>query len=522
MKRSDHLFQLVKSLSKSEKRSFKLYAKRHTIGGKNNYILLFDAIDRQDEYDEIDLIKKIKEKKLIDNLSSIKVQLYNLILKCLRQNNTSHKAIYEIRMYMDYIDIFFEKGLYDQSKKMLKKAYDLAYKFDMNIIIDNLSIYEFDIAIKESNYEDIQNYIDVTYPEVKRVRKNNENLAEYEYLMANMKLLVLKSNRTGLTIDKDKFENLMTHELLQTPSEDQEFYGQIDFHTIWGYYHTIMGNRDKAYYNRKKVLELMESRPEDMEEQTNIWIYNARLLLVTLGRFRMYQEFDEEQEKIKKVIENISRTKKTRNLEAEIYNTIYNTKIDNDIDRGFFKEGSIYAQEAENHFKTYENQIDLNSKMVLYCNFSYVYFGNEEYSRSLVWVNRLLNDNYGKVRIDLQCMGRIMNIAIHYSLGNFDLILSLIRSTDRFLVKNERKFKIETSFLRFARKSLQSKYQKELKESFDEEIRELIEIAKDPIENKTMAYFDLISWLRSVVEGRSMEEIIGEATKKEKLKTGVL
>ncbi|MFB0925750.1 MAG: hypothetical protein QMB65_10815, partial [Vicingaceae bacterium] len=98
MKRSEHLHQLIKSLSKSEKRSFKLFANRHTIGEKNNYIQLFDAIDKQENYDEAILIKKLKDKKLTDNLSSVKVQLYNLILKNLRQYNPTNKTTYELRM----------------------------------------------------------------------------------------------------------------------------------------------------------------------------------------------------------------------------------------------------------------------------------------------------------------------------------------------------------------------------------------------------------------------------------------
>ncbi len=49
---SNQLFQLIKSLNKSEKRYFNLYASRHTIGEKNNYVILFEAIDKQIEYDE--------------------------------------------------------------------------------------------------------------------------------------------------------------------------------------------------------------------------------------------------------------------------------------------------------------------------------------------------------------------------------------------------------------------------------------------------------------------------------------
>ena len=55
---SEDLHKLIKSLSQSEKRFFKIYASRHVIGEQNNYVQLFDAIANQKNYNE----KAIKEK----------------------------------------------------------------------------------------------------------------------------------------------------------------------------------------------------------------------------------------------------------------------------------------------------------------------------------------------------------------------------------------------------------------------------------------------------------------------------
>ena len=62
---SDPLHQLIHSLSKGEKRSFKIYASRHVLGDENNYVKLFDAIEKQKEYDEEALLKKFKNEKFI-------------------------------------------------------------------------------------------------------------------------------------------------------------------------------------------------------------------------------------------------------------------------------------------------------------------------------------------------------------------------------------------------------------------------------------------------------------------------
>ncbi|MCT4560919.1 MAG: hypothetical protein N4A41_06035 [Crocinitomicaceae bacterium] len=59
-KSSESIFELIRSLTKSEKRYFKLHASRHTIGEENNYVTLFDYIDKQAAYDEAKLFQDFK------------------------------------------------------------------------------------------------------------------------------------------------------------------------------------------------------------------------------------------------------------------------------------------------------------------------------------------------------------------------------------------------------------------------------------------------------------------------------
>ncbi|WP_192904075.1 hypothetical protein [Arachidicoccus ginsenosidivorans] len=57
-RRNDELFQLVKSLEKSEKRHFKLFIKRNSGAEDLKIVQLFDAFDKMEEYDEVALLKK--------------------------------------------------------------------------------------------------------------------------------------------------------------------------------------------------------------------------------------------------------------------------------------------------------------------------------------------------------------------------------------------------------------------------------------------------------------------------------
>ena len=82
MKPSNELFELIKSLTKSEKRFFKLQSSLQS--GDKNYIRLFDTIDKMSEYDEEEVKSAFKGEKFIKHLPSEKNHLYKVILKALR------------------------------------------------------------------------------------------------------------------------------------------------------------------------------------------------------------------------------------------------------------------------------------------------------------------------------------------------------------------------------------------------------------------------------------------------------
>ena len=68
---TDELFQLIRSLDKSEKRMFKLFLKRSDGTEDLKVIRLFDALDKMDEYDEELLLKKNKsiKKQQLSNMT---------------------------------------------------------------------------------------------------------------------------------------------------------------------------------------------------------------------------------------------------------------------------------------------------------------------------------------------------------------------------------------------------------------------------------------------------------------------
>ena len=128
MKPSTELFQLIKSLTKSEKRYFKLSSTLQS--GEKNYIKLFEAIENQFIYDEEAIKFLFKKETFIKHLPSEKNHLYNLILKSLRNFYTDNSADAILQELLRNIELLYNKALYKECIKNINKAKSIAYNYE--------------------------------------------------------------------------------------------------------------------------------------------------------------------------------------------------------------------------------------------------------------------------------------------------------------------------------------------------------------------------------------------------------
>lgn len=138
-KTSTELFELVKTMTPSEKRYFKLFASLHTVGSENKYMKLFDLIEQSEVYNEDKLIVGVNDKGGV-TFSKLKRYLYSLILKSMRNYNVDKNGTHQLTSAVDDVSILFNKGLYAQAGKAIQKAEKIIEENDLlsyNFLIDN-------------------------------------------------------------------------------------------------------------------------------------------------------------------------------------------------------------------------------------------------------------------------------------------------------------------------------------------------------------------------------------------------
>ena len=126
------LFNLIKSLSGSEKRYFKLYATGNRADKNSKYLLLFDAIDLQETFDDEALKQEVYQGAPIRSrkYSELKAYLYDLILKALQGYDEKTSVDFKIKGMLQNVRVLYKRSFYDDCKDLLPKIKKLAYKHE--------------------------------------------------------------------------------------------------------------------------------------------------------------------------------------------------------------------------------------------------------------------------------------------------------------------------------------------------------------------------------------------------------
>jgi len=158
-----------------------------------------------------------------------------------------------------------------------------------------------------------------------------------------------------------------------------------------------------------------------------------------------------------------------------------------------------------------ENAIFLDAHRIMVLNYKMatLYFGSEDYSTCIDYLQKIINET-GDLRTDLQCYSRLLHLMAHYELGNDEILESLTKSVYRFMAKMQNLTVIEEEMFRFIRHSLHNIQFKNLKPELEEFLQKIKHLEGNRFETRSFAYLDIISWVESKVYRKPMSKIIHE------------
>ena len=130
---STNLFDIIHSLTASEKRYFKIFSSTHVIGSKNNYEKLFNAyceLPADRPYDEAAFKKKLAGKTWAKNFAVEKKVLEEILMKAMRAYNAEKSAEGALNDIITNVRFLYNKGLLAAAGKELKKGIELGEELE--------------------------------------------------------------------------------------------------------------------------------------------------------------------------------------------------------------------------------------------------------------------------------------------------------------------------------------------------------------------------------------------------------
>ncbi|MBS1598528.1 MAG: hypothetical protein JST75_09910 [Bacteroidetes bacterium] len=502
---SDTLFQLVKSLRKSEKRNFKLYVKRNSSGEELKIIHLFDAIDKMVKYDEAELLKRNKNIKK-KQLSNAKAHLYRQILSSLRLIKGETNIDIELHEQLDFARILYNQGLYLQSLKILDRIKENARSYNQYTFLLQVLFFEQKIEALHIT-RSMQDRADRLATEMDEVNDrltftgslSNLSLELYSWYIKNG----LARNEKDLQAVQDFFEQHLPKDL----SKCTGFYEKLYLYQSYSWY-AFIGQDFLSYYRySQKWVDIFEKEKFMIGIETAHYIKGLHNLLGANFDLLNYPKFIETLELFEEFYRSdIVRNNDNNHIQAFVY--LHISKINKHFIDGTFSEGLKLVPYIEGKLKEYELYLDPHRGLVFYYKFASLYFGSGDYENTIKYLSKIIHWKVD-LRTDLQCYARLLHLIAHYELGNFQLMEYLIKSVYRFMAKMGNLSLVEEEIFKFLRKSFQIA-PKKIKPEFEKLLEKLKTYEKNRFETRAFAYLDIISWLESKLRDVPVQDIIRE------------
>lgn len=503
---SEGLFLLIQSLSKSEKRAFKIFAERTASKEEKKIIKIFNRICKQTSYNEKEILKK--EKSLMrEQMPNLKAHLFSQIMKCLSVMSYKDPDM-EVISLMNHSRILYNKCLYNEALKTIEKAKRTALKNDTMVLL--LEILELEkLIIKQTTQEGNEALIESIIHQTDKTAESIKNINTFSNLAIKLNALYQRTGFIRNSIDYRKVKNYFYSSLPPYKEDKLSFHEKLYlYYSFTGFFYFIHDFKN-GYVYAKKLVSLFEANKEMIYRKSEFYIRALNNLLSAQHKMRLYNEFYETHKKLI-ALKRDDKFQKTKNINLNLFKTIYIHEINRHYMLGEFTSGTRIVRKLENELENFIPILDHHTVLIFYYKIACLYFGANNFKTAIKWLNKIINEREVALREDIHSFSRILRLISYFELGDEELIEYSIKSTYRFLLKKgtlQQYHNLILSFLKTA-KHLSTK-QKQIA-AFSKLKNQMLELKTSRYEKRAFIYFDIISWLESRIENRTVEEVIKE------------
>lgn len=496
------LFELVSSLTKSEKRSFKLFAKRSGATSDAKFIRLFDAVERLNDYNEPAIRKRLPGVS-DTQFANLKSHLYGQILASLRLSNLKYDIDIELREQLDYIRVLYKKGLYHQSLRLLNRAKNTTGDYRKDLF--QLALLDYEKQIRSQQVFELKEaYVDELDHETENAFLRFSNVQKFFTLAIKMKARFIER---GTVKNERELNNLRALFYTNLPSYDEEelaFNEKFYLYRAFYWFSYLTYDFESCVKYAEKWILIFRETGLDKKRRSG-FLKGLNRLLQSVFRVNDASKFEEYMKVLLEFEEVEGPTLASNTLALftkykalQTFNQVF-------LNTDFEEKKEVIATILE-EVNTNKSYIDMHNLMVIYYKAGVFYFALGNYQEARFYLNKLILDN-DHLRSDLKGFSRIISILIDYDTGEEEQMENKIASALTYIKQEDNLGEFQKSFLNLIGK-LGDIFPQDLKKAFIEVRTHLERLQKNPLEAKPLLYFDLISWIDAKIENRPFAEIV--------------
>lgn len=504
---SNFLWQLIHSLSSTEKLFFKRNFSINKSDKQRVYLKLFDAIIAQKKYDEPAILKKFQPALNKKNIASQKHYLQRQVCDALvlydGLNNTSHDIYNQILL----IRVYRRKGLLDEAHNIWKKAVDKA-RITESFALLNLLKTEFEKMILFSS-------VHTKYDELHSIFKNNiityDEYAEMITLRDIYAETLLLKRKAHFDLDdklKEKIDLLLTK--VNTVKEN------VGARSFWFRHYYRMSKATLIYLQNDITgsMYLFEQVLNDWKKNTAFikthgehyleLMYMINYAGILDGRYKYVTDAFND------IINDLIRDPTHRaNFEAIKYvalNKIYNKTARYD-------EVEKLVQFMKTKYRLWEPSMNSDLNRTLNLSLGIACFVLEHYDDALYFIKRAITYFKDGTREEHQAIAQILLLLISYSLNGSKLFDAQYRTTYTYFYKRKKKHPFETALVQCLHRTFYMNDKKEKIKEYQKAL-DVFDLNKnDVVQQMTFSIFNYPGWLISKVQRISYREYVEKKVK---------
>lgn len=504
---SVELFDLIRNLSKPEKRYFKLLTSLQK--GDKEYQVLFDKVEAMQQYDEDKLKASLRGYKIASYIPKAKNYLYKLITQTLIQFHSQNSVEQIVRQNLSLIEILYKKGLYLQSQKILEKTTELAENHELYSMCIELSDWASKLWYRSlSTDKDSGSKKEEIF---KRDEQWIHYAAEYnKFRKLSMDVIenTFKYGSARNESDKKKLMKSSIDLLKDTSSDLKESSVRIayEIYRSYSHYYGKTPEHKKVIDYSDKSIRVLDANKQIKENEPYLYIAALGTKLDELLACDNDEEIQKCLLKLESFIASLPPHKKEE-TERIVFN-LYIFITSYFIIKGDYHRFLQREKEIESSYFTMHGKVDSNQSCILASNIALNYFISQDFKRSLTWNNIVLNTPEKQVPARVFFLAKMLSPIIHFELKNYEYLHSVSLSTQRLLLKKNAHHRLESAFLSFFKSLIKLDSEKQVKERLKQLKEELMPLSVDPYESVDFIKFDYLSWVEGHISGERFSDVI--------------